>query len=226
MLLLVKGLDFQLWHRQWLGVDVVVLVFDANVLFFSQHFKGELKQRRVVCFQVDEAAGLQSLRHGCARHRPARLDFGIPRRLGLTYVGADNKDHHPYVIHRAPLGTHERFVAFLVEMYGGAFPTWLAPVQVRVIPVSEKFDEYGKKIVAELRAQMIRAEMDPTQDTMGKKIRNGTKQKIPNLLIIGEKEQTDGTVTLRRYGQEQQVTLPIADFKTMLVEKIRTRARS
>ena len=154
-----------------------------------------------------------------------QLDFAIPARMDLKYTGADNKEHRPYIIHRAPLGTHERFVAFMIEQYGGAFPTWLAPVQARIIPVSEKFDEYAKKIVDRLRGYMLRAEFDPTQDTMGKKIRSGTKQKIPNLLIVGEKEQTDGTVTLRRYGQEKQDTMSIEAFEKWILDRVQTRAR-
>jgi threonyl-tRNA synthetase len=155
-----------------------------------------------------------------------QVDFGVPERLGLTYIGSDNKEHHPYVIHRAPLGTHERFVAFLIEQYGGAFPTWLAPVQVRVITVSEKFNEYGEKVVARLRAKMVRAELEYSADTMGKKIRNASKQKIPNSLIIGEREQSDGTVTLRRFGQEEQTTMSVDDFERWILEKITTRSKN
>lgn len=154
-----------------------------------------------------------------------QLDFGVPERLGLKYIGPDNKEHHPYVIHRAPLGTHERFVAFLIEHYGGAFPTWLAPVQVRVVTVSEKFNEYAEKIVSELRSHLIRAELEQTSDTIGKKIRNAAKQKIPNVLIIGEREQLDGTITLRRFGHEEQKTMPVAEFKAMILEKIRLRSK-
>ncbi len=154
-----------------------------------------------------------------------QLDFAIPPRLGLRYVGADNKEHTPYVIHRAPLGTHERFVAFLIEHFGGAFPTWLAPIQVRVITVSEKFTEYAQKVVQQLRGQMIRAEVEGSADTIGKKIRNASKAKIPNLLIIGEREQTDGTVTLRRFGREDQTTLSLAEFEKMILQQIQTRAR-
>ena len=153
-----------------------------------------------------------------------QLDFGIPERLGLRYTGADNQEHRPYIIHRAPLGTHERFIAFLIEHYAGAFPTWLAPTQVRVITVSDKFNEYAEKITNRLRSQMIRAELEQSADTMGKKIRNGSKMKIPNLLIIGEREQNDETVTLRRFGKEEQTTLPIAEFESVILEEIRTRS--
>ena len=116
-----------------------------------------------------------------------------------------------------------RLTGLLATMPG--FGQTRVPVQVRIIPVSEKFEEYAKKIVEGLRAKMVRAELDPTQDTMGKKIRNGTKQKIPNLLIVGEKEQVDGTITLRRYGLEKQETMPVAAFETWLLDRIVTRAR-
>lgn len=152
-----------------------------------------------------------------------QLDFGVAERFGLVYTGADNKEHRPYIIHRAPLGTHERFVAFLIEHFGGAFPTWLAPVQVRVITVSDTFNDYGRKIVEELRSQMVRIELDDSSETMGKKIRTATKLKIPNLLILGEKEKVDQTITLRRYGIEAQKTLPLAEFYSWLKSEIQER---
>lgn len=156
----------------------------------------------------------------------SQLDFGIPERLGLVYTGTDNQEHTPYVIHRAPLGTHERFVAFLIEHFGGAFPTWLAPIQVRLIPVAEAFNEYAEKLLADLRVLGIRAEIDASNDTMGKKIRTGIKQKIPNLLVVGEREQLDQTVTLRRYGSEKQETLPFAAFVEWLEKTIKTRGQA
>ena len=137
----------------------------------------------------------------------------------------DNEEHRPYIIHRAPLGTHERFVAFLIEHYGGAFPTWLAPVQVRIVTVSDRFNEDAQKIVDRLRGHMVRAELDPSNETMGKKIRNAVTSKIPNVLVVGEQEITDGTVTLRRYGVREQETLSIEAFEDWLLKQIRTRAR-
>ncbi len=153
-----------------------------------------------------------------------QLDFAQPRRLGLTYVGADGAEHAPYCIHRAPFSTHERMVAFLIEHYGGAFPTWLAPVQVQVLTVSDQFEAYGQSIVGRLRAHMVRAEMAPQSETVGKKIREGTTRKIPNLLVVGEKEQADGTVTLRRYGQPQQHTMTVDAFEAALRKTIASRA--
>ena len=154
-----------------------------------------------------------------------QADFAIAARLGLTYTGNDNAEHHPYVIHRAPLGTHERFVAFLIEHYGGAFPTWLAPIQVRVVTVSERFNDYGQKLVDELRGHYVRAELDRSSETMGKKIRNAVTSKIPNILVAGEREEAEGTVTLRRYGVREQVSMPFAELKARLLAAIAGRTR-
>jgi len=153
-----------------------------------------------------------------------QLDFAVPRRLGLHYVGSDGADHVPYCIHRAPFSTHERFVAFLIEHFAGAFPTWLAPVQVRVLTVSNQFTEYGQKIVDRLRARFIRAELGSDSDTVSKKIRDGTTQKIPNLLVVGEREAQNSTVTLRRYGVEKQETLTVEALEHTLVDAIKQRS--
>jgi len=153
-----------------------------------------------------------------------QLDFAVPARLGLSYVGSDGLDHVPYCIHRAPLSTHERIVAYLIEHYGGAFPTWLAPVQVKVITVSDQFHDYGRKIVSALRARFIRAELAEESDTVSKKIRAATVNKIPNLLIVGNQEEQDQTVTLRRYGIREQMTLPFQHFQDSIQQTIDQRA--
>ena len=153
-----------------------------------------------------------------------QLDFAVPPRLGLTYVGADGAEHTPYCVHRAPFSTHERFAAFLIEHFGGAFPTWLAPVQVQVLTVSEQFGDYARDIVARLRADYVRAELASESDTVSKKIREGTTRKIPNLLIVGEREVANGTVTLRRYGIREQTTMPVEAFEQALRKTIRSRS--
>ena len=107
--------------------------------------------------------------------------------MGLKYVGADGAEHVPYCIHRAPFSTHERFVAFLIEHFAGAFPTWLAPLQVQVLTVGEQFDDYAKAFVLRLRKHLVRAELAPSDDTLPKKIREGTVKKVPNLIIVGER---------------------------------------
>ena len=152
-----------------------------------------------------------------------QLDFAMPGRMGLSYVGPDGAEHVPYCIHRAPFSTHERMVAFLMEHYAGAFPTWLAPVQVQLLTVSEHFDEYADGVVARLRGHMVRAERAPSNDTLPKKIRQGTTAKIPNLLIVGEREVEEGTVTLRRYGEKQQTTMNVDEFEAKLLTTIAER---
>ncbi len=156
-----------------------------------------------------------------------QLDFAVPARLGLEYIGPDNQPHRPYVIHRAPLGTHERFIAFLIEHYGGAFPTWLAPVQVRLLTVADRCDAYAMEIVEELRQKyMIRAELDTSGERIQKKIRTGAVEKVPNLLIIGDKEVETRTVTLRRYGVEAQESMPVAAFIDRIHRSIQTRSKA
>ncbi len=154
-----------------------------------------------------------------------QLDFAVPERLGLKYIGADNKEHTPYCIHRAPLGTHERFIAFLIEHYGGAFPTWLAPVQVRLVPVADNFVEHANKLRDALRNEFVRVEVDDSNDTLNKKIRNAVTQKIPNICVIGEREMVDNTVTLRRYGEQRQESMPFDTFAARMKRAIATRSR-
>ncbi|NIA01995.1 MAG: threonine--tRNA ligase, partial [Nitrospirae bacterium] len=118
-----------------------------------------------------------------------QLDFAIPERFGLKFTDKDGKEKTPLCIHRAPLSTHERLIGFLIEHYAGAFPVWLAPVQALVIPVSEKFNKYAEKVFAELRAAGIRVETDESDFQLGKKIRNAEMQKVPYMLVVGEKEE-------------------------------------
>ena len=153
-----------------------------------------------------------------------QLDFAVPGRMNLAYTGSDGEEHTPYCIHRAPFSTHERMVAFLIEHYGGAFPTWLSPVQVQLLTVSEQYDDYANDICRRLRGQMVRAELAPSNDTLPKKIRQGATRKIPNLLIIGEREVADGTVTLRRYGQRDQHTVSVDVFEAALLQAIGQRS--
>ena len=152
-----------------------------------------------------------------------QLDFGVARRMGLTYRGADNTEHHPYIIHRAPLGTHERFVAFLIEHYGGAFPTWLAPIQVHAITVADRFNEHAQGIMDDLRNAMVRTQLDTSSESVNKKIRNASKAKIPNVLVFGEREVEEGTVTLRRFGSRDQRAMPLAEFQATLAAAISQR---
>lgn len=153
-----------------------------------------------------------------------QLDFAVPARFGLEYTGKDGEMHTPYCIHRAPLGTHERFLAFLMERFKGSFPTWMSPVQVRIVPVqTEKFGEYAEQLAAELRNDLFRAEADLGPESLNKKVRTAATSKIPNVLIVGANELETRSVTWRRYGQTEQRSLPFAEFKTILDKMYRMR---
>ncbi|MBF0351384.1 MAG: threonine--tRNA ligase [SAR324 cluster bacterium] len=152
-----------------------------------------------------------------------QLDLVMGDRFNLTYKGADNQDHVPYIIHRAPLGTHERFCAFLIEHYGGAFPTWLAPGQVLIIPIAAPFFDYAHQVAQMLRTAFIRVSVDDSSDSFSKKIRNGATSKTPNVLIIGDQEMQDGTVSWQRYQSKEKQTLHPDQFKTLILEEIQAR---
>ena len=126
-----------------------------------------------------------------------QLDFQLPQRFELEYIGADGEKHRPIMIHRVCFGSIERFIGILIEHFAGAFPTWLAPVQVKVLPISEKYEEYAKSVKAALDATDIRAEIDLRSEKIGYKIREAQGQKIPYMLVVGQKEQADGTVSVR-----------------------------
>ncbi|KMY43532.1 threonyl-tRNA synthase [Bacillus sp. FJAT-27916] len=146
-----------------------------------------------------------------------QLDFLLPERFDLTYVGEDGKQHRPVVIHRGVVSTMERFVAFLIEEYKGAFPTWLAPVQVQVIPVSPDVHlDYAKKIEADLQAAGLRVEVDLRDEKMGYKIREAQMLKIPYMLVIGDQEQENGQVNVRKYGEQKSEVMPFEDFLTII----------
>lgn len=157
-----------------------------------------------------------------------QLDFAVPQRfvdhgIDCTYVDSDGIKKVPYVIHRAPLSTHERFASFLIERFGGAMPTWLSPVQVRLLPVGADFEAYADKVCHELRKRFIRAEVDHSNDSLGKKIRQGTVRKIPNLLVLGANEAETDTVTVRRYGIQEQRSFSVTEFIARLEREIKTR---
>jgi len=142
----------------------------------------------------------------------SQLDFAQPINFDLNYIGEDGKNHRPYVVHRAPLGTHERFVSFLIEHFGGAFPTWMSPLQVKIIPVNEAVNDYAREIDRLLKNELIRVETDLSDNSFNKKIREAVTHKIPNMAIVGSKEQESRSITLRRYCTKEQVTMPLDSF--------------
>lgn len=149
-----------------------------------------------------------------------QLDFQMPERFDLEYVGEDGKKHRPVIIHRGVVGTMERFVAFLIEQYKGAFPAWLAPVQARVLTVSQTFDTYAKEVTEQLQQAGFRAEFDRSSEKLGYKIRQSQTQKIPYTLVIGEKEQSSHSVSVRRYGQGDLGAMELNTFINQLREEV------
>lgn len=153
-----------------------------------------------------------------------QLDFIMPQRFKLTYIDSDGKEKTPVMIHRALVGSPERFMGILIEHYAGAFPTWLSPVQVMVIPVSEeKFGAYAAEVKEKLIAAGVRVEVDATAEGLGKRIRNADKQKIPYMLVVGEKEMESQTVAVRPRGTKEQATISVDEFIEKIVTEIRDK---
>jgi len=152
-----------------------------------------------------------------------QVDYNLPDRFDLTYIGADNEKHRPVMIHRAPFGSMERFVAVLIEHCGGNFPLWLNPEQVIILPISEKYNDYGKNVLNLLDENNIRGTIDTRSEKTGRKIRDAELQKIPFMFIVGEKEETDGTVSVRRHGEGDLGTFSIKEISDIInseVEKL------
>lgn len=153
-----------------------------------------------------------------------QVDFAVPGRFGLTYTNAEGAEETPICIHRAPLGTHERTIGFLIEHYAGAFPVWLAPVQVVVLPIAERHAEYGAQINEQLIAAGIRAELDAASETLNKRIRQAQTQKVPYMLIAGDREIEQGQVSIRLRSGENLDPLAAADAVAMIADKIAEKA--
>ncbi len=152
-----------------------------------------------------------------------QIDYVMPERFDLQYVGSDGKKHRPVVIHRAPFGSLERFIGVLIEHFAGYFPTWLAPVQVSVIPVSQNYIEYAKKVVNSLKENGLRVEIDERNEKIGYKIRECETQKIPYMLILGEKEQSAGNISLRKHKEGDKGTLSITEFIDNITNEIKNK---
>jgi len=152
-----------------------------------------------------------------------QVDFAVPERFGLTYIDKSGQQKTPICIHRAPLGTHERTIGFLIEHYAGAFPVWLSPIQVAVIPISEKHFEYAKKVAEELKNINIRVEIKNENETLGKKIREAEMQKIPYLLILGDKEAQGQHISVRERGKGDVGQMQMEKFVEKISEEIKSK---
>ena len=155
-----------------------------------------------------------------------QVDFAIPKRFKLAYIDEHNEVKTPLCIHRAPLGTHERFIGFLIEHFGGDFPLWLAPRQVIILPISDKYLNYAKSILKKFKTQNIRVSIDSRSEKVGAKIRDAELKKIPVMLVAGEREEKEGTVSIRRRHSSELDTLLIEELIPKLVDEIITRRRA
>lgn len=149
-----------------------------------------------------------------------QLDFQLPLKFDLTYIGEDGKEHRPVMIHRAIMGTLERFIGILVEHYAGVFPAWLAPVQARILPITDRHQPYAAQVAAELRAAGLRIEVDARSEKVGYKIREAEMQKVPFILVVGDKEAESSRVAVRRRGQKDLGALPVDEFIALAAGEI------
>ena len=154
-----------------------------------------------------------------------QVDYNLPERFELSYIGADNKPHRPVMIHRAPFGSMERFVALLIEHFAGHFPTWLAPEQVRVLPISEKYQDYAQNVYEKLRAtEKLRVSIDSNSEKIGAKIRLAQLDKVPYMLVIGAQEEESQQVTVRHRNRGDLGSLELSAFLEQVDREIRDRS--
>jgi threonyl-tRNA synthetase len=147
----------------------------------------------------------------------------MPERFDLTYVGADNNKHRPIMIHRALLGSLERFIGILIEHYGGRFPVWLAPVQAIIAPISHEQLEYCEKLRDRMLAEELRPEIDARGESIGYRIRDAISKKAPFICVAGQKELEEHTISVRRLGENKSESMPLEDFLTMIKEKVKNK---
>jgi threonyl-tRNA synthetase len=149
-----------------------------------------------------------------------QVDYNLAERFELEYIGSDNQKHQPVMIHRAPFGSMERFVAVLIEHTAGKFPLWLTPDQAVILPISEKYHDYAQKVSEFLKNYDIRTLIDERSEKIGKKIRDNELKRIPYLLIVGEKEQESGSISVRRQGEGDKGVMSLADFAQFLQSEV------
>jgi threonyl-tRNA synthetase len=155
-----------------------------------------------------------------------QVDFSQGRSFKLQYQSADNQSETPLIIHRAPLGTHERFIGFLLEHYAGKLPVWLAPQQVKILPISDRFLDYAETVKKQLKAAGVRVSIDDRPEKIGKKIRDTELLRVPYMLVIGEKEVNEGKISVRRQGKGDSGAVLVADFIQVISREISDRSSS
>ena len=205
-------------EQRWLDAEAALRrVIDESGLPFQVDEGGGAFYGPKIDLKVEDAMGREW------QLSTIQFDFNLPERFDMTYIGEDGKEHRPYMVHRALLGAWERFFGLLIEYYAGAFPVWLAPVQVKIIPVADRHNEYCREIEKELGKQDIRVEVDDRSERMNQKIRQAQLEKIPYMLIIGDKEVESSTVSVRLRTGEQS-TQSFEDFYSSVKKAIETKA--
>jgi threonyl-tRNA synthetase len=202
----------------WLQTEAMVreVMIEANVPFVEVKGEGAFYGPKIDV-QIWSAIGREFTL------ATNQVDFAQPMRFNLSYNSAENKPEVPLIIHRAPLGTHERFIGFLLEHYAGKFPLWLAPLQVKILPISDKFMDYAESVKKQLRAKGIRVEIDDRSEKIGRKIRDTEISKVPYMFIIGEKEMNENAVSLRIQGKGDQGSVNVQELIDQMVEDIKNR---
>jgi threonyl-tRNA synthetase len=221
----VKGNDTS---KQWLGSDeawakaesALAEALDARQIKYERIDGEAAFYGPKIDFKIEDAIGrLWQL-------GTVQWDFNLPERFELEYISEDNKPHRPVMVHRALLGSIERFFGVLIEHYAGAFPVWLAPVQVAVLPITDRVNEYAERVAAELRDAKLRVEVNLRSEKIGAKIRDAQMQKVPFMLVLGDREMEQGNVAVRERSKGDIGVMPIEEFKTMVRGLVSTRALS
>jgi threonyl-tRNA synthetase len=153
-----------------------------------------------------------------------QLDYNMPMRFGLTYTGADNAEHQPAMLHRALMGSYERFIAILIEHYGGELPVWLTPVQAIVLPIADRHLDYAGTVRDELYSGGVRAELDERSESVGRKIRDAELRKIPYMLVVGDREQEARQVAVREHRRGDEGSAPVSEFIARVHEQVKSRS--
>jgi threonyl-tRNA synthetase len=205
---------------------------DAAWDYAENVLRGVLQQRKANYFEAEKEAAFYGpkidiqMKNVAGKEDTAftvQYDFVMPKRFKLTYIDRDGQEKEPIVIHRSSIGAIERTMAFLIEHYAGAFPVWLSPVQVRIIPISDRHLEHARAVLTQMRAKGIRAEVDDRSERMNMKIRQAQLEKVPYMVVIGDREAADNTVSVRRRDGEQVPTQPLADFMEKVTAEIAGR---
>jgi threonyl-tRNA synthetase len=207
---------------------------DASWDFAESVLRTVLVQRKANFFEAGDEAAFYGpkidiqMKNVSGKEETAftvQYDFVMPKRFKLTYIDSDGKEKEPIVIHRSSIGAIERTMAFLIEYYAGAFPVWLSPVQLMIIPVSDQYLDYARRLEVELKAASVRAKVDESAERMNQKIRRAQLEKIPCMLIVGEKEVANNTVSVRLRSGKQIQGEPATQFKDKILKAIADKVR-